>query len=98
MPSRPRTWPEEEAKVEDANVIIRKLAIDFEEIRTAEVMKASKCVGKMDADELLDDLTHSIVSRISAELIKNLRKAAANDDKDVIEAAKILFDANTKQE
>ena len=89
---------EEEAKVEDANVIIRKLSIDFEDIRTAEVMKASKCIGKMDPEELLDDLTHSIVSRISAELIKNLRKAAANDDKEVIEAAKILFETKTKQE
>ncbi len=89
---------EEEEKIEGANQIIRKLSLDFEEIRTAEVIKANSCVGKKDADELLDDLTHSIVSRISAQIIKNLRAAAKNGDSEVIEAAKQIFDIKPEKE
>ena len=55
-------------------------------------------MGKKDADELLDDLTHSIVSRISAQIIKNLRAAAKNGDSEVIEAAKQIFDIKPEKE
>ncbi len=89
---------EEEEKIEGANKIIRRLSLDFEEIRTAEVVKASACVGKIEPDELLDDLTHSIVSRISAQIIKNLRAAAKNGDSEVIEAAKQIFDVKPQKE
>ncbi len=89
---------EEDEKIEGANKIIRKLSLDFEEIRTAEVVKANACVGKIEPEELLDDLTHSIVSRISAQIIKNLRLAAKNGDYEVVEAAKQLFNVKLKEE
>lgn len=89
---------EEEEKIESANEIIRKMALDFEDIRIAEVNKAMRYGEPENYEELLDDLTHSIVSRISSDIIKNLRKAAADDDLDVIDAAKIIFNVQTKKE
>lgn len=78
-------------KTEIADGVIRKMALDFEDIRTAEVTKAVKYLDSPKSEEVLDNLTHSIVSKISADIIKNLRKAALDDDTDVIEAAKYIF-------
>ncbi len=89
---------EYEKKIESANEIIRKMSLDFEEIRLAEVSKAMKYGEPKDYEELLDDMTHSIVSRISADIIKNLRKAAAQNDVDVIEAAKLIFNVQDNKE
>lgn len=89
---------EEAAKTEDADLIIRKMSLDFETIREREVSKALKCGNDIDREELLDDLTHSIVSRICADIIKNLREAAKTDRNEVIEAAKIIFNVNNEKE
>ncbi len=88
---------EKENKCNAAEEIIRKMALDFEEIRTGEVMKAMKCSDHAFSDELLDNLTHAITSKISSEIIKNLKKAALDDDTDILEAAKYIFGVNVKR-
>lgn len=88
---------EKENKCNAAEEIIRKMALDFEEIRTGEVMKAMKFSDHAFSEELIDNLTHAITSKISSEIIKNLRKAALDDDTDVLEAAKYIFGVNAKR-
>lgn len=88
---------EEEAKTEAADMIIKKMSVDFENIRIREVDKAMKCGNDIEKEILLDNLTHSIVSRICADIIKNLKNAAKNDEQDIIDAAKLIFNIDNKE-
>lgn len=88
---------ETEQKLENVNDLIKQIALDYEDIRINEVNKAIKCIGGTVTDELLDNLTHSIVNRITADLIKNLRKAALEEDINTIEAAKLLYNIHDKK-
>lgn len=88
---------EKEHKSNAADAIIRKMSLDFEEIRTAEVVKAMKYCDHTLSDELIDNLTHAITSKISSEIIKNLRKAALDEDTDVLEAARFIFGVNEER-
>lgn len=47
--------------------------------------------------EVLDDLTHSIVNKILAEPTKNLRKAAENDEDELMDVASRLFSIGSKK-
>lgn len=88
---------EKEHKTDAANAIIRKMALDFEEVRIHEVHKAVKCSNHMSSEELIENLTHAITHKISSEIIKNLRKAALDDDTDILEAAKFIFGVDEKR-
>jgi glutamyl-tRNA reductase len=72
--------------------IISNIRITAENIRLTETQKAFKMLGEMNGNEkIVDDLTKAVVERIFFNVIKNLREAAANDEKNVIEAAETIF-------
>ena len=76
----------------DVEPIISNIRITAENIRLNETQKAFKKLGEMNGNEkIVDDLTKVVVERIFFNVIKNLREAAANDEKNVIEAAETIF-------
>ena len=44
--------------------------------------------------KILDNLTNSIVNKIFFDISKNVKKAAKEENKDVIDAAEYIFDFN----
>ena len=42
-------------------------------------------------EKIVDDLTHVMVDKIFSDIIKNIKTAAENDDKKIIETAECLF-------
>ena len=42
-------------------------------------------------EKIIDDLTRVVVERIFFDVIKNLKEAAENDQKNVIDAAETIF-------
>ena len=53
-------------------------------------------LGDMNGNEkIIDDLTKVVVERIFFDVIKNLKEAAENDKKNVIEAAEMIFTRKT---
>ena len=44
--------------------------------------------------KILDNLTNSIVNKIFYDISKNVKKAAKEENKDVIDAAEYIFDFN----
>src|SRR5664280_1932911 len=72
--------------------IISDIRITAENIRLNETQKAFKMLGEMNGNEkIVDDLTKVVVERIFFNVIKNLKEAAENDEKNVIEAAETIF-------
>ena len=72
--------------------IISNIRIKAENIRLNETQKAFKMLGDMNGNEkIVDDLTKVVVERIFFDVIKNIKEAAENDEKNVIEAAETLF-------
>jgi glutamyl-tRNA reductase len=66
-----------------------------EELRVRELEKARKRMQSADDlrnyQQILDDLTASIVNKLLFELTSSLREAAANDDDDLMRSAHKLF-------
>lgn len=72
--------------------IISNIRVTAENIRLNETQKAFKMLGNMNGNEkIVDDLTKVVVERIFFDVIKNLKQAAENDEKNVIQAAETLF-------
>jgi len=72
--------------------IISDIRINAENIRLTETQKAFKMLGEMNGNEkIVDNLTKVVVERIFFNVIKNLKEAAENDEKNVIEAAETIF-------
>lgn len=72
--------------------IISNIRLTAENIRMNETQKAFKMLGDMNGNEkIIDDLTKVMVERIFFNVIKNLKEAAENDDKNIIEAAENIF-------
>ncbi len=72
--------------------IISNIRIKAENIRLNDTEKAFKMLGDMNGNEkIVDDLTKVVVERIFFDVIKNIKEAAENDEKNVIEAAETLF-------
>ncbi len=89
---------EDERKVREANVTIREFSIMCERIRNDEAALAKSHLGNGDdPSKVIDDMSHAIVKMISAEFIKNLRRAALDGDSDIVEAATRLFGLNGEQ-
>ena len=86
---------EEQYKKARANELIAGLYQSAEELRIRELEKARKRAHAKDAlteyDQILDDLTASIVNKMLFELTASLREAAANDDDDLVRSAHKLF-------
>ena len=86
---------EEQYKKDRANELIASLYQNAEELRTRELEKAHNRL-RSDGDlskheQILDDLTASIVNKLLFELTASLREAAANDDEDLMRSAHKLF-------
>jgi glutamyl-tRNA reductase len=72
--------------------LISNIRINAEELRRAETFKAFKMMGDLNGKEkIVDDLTQVIIERIFHDVIKNLRKAAEEDDKNILDAAEKIF-------
>lgn len=72
--------------------IISNIRLTAENIRMNETQKAFKMLGDMNGNEkIIDDLTKVMVEKIFFNVIKNLKKAAENDDKNIMEAAENIF-------
>lgn len=72
--------------------IISNIRINAENIRLTETQKAFKMLGEMNGNEkIVNDLTKVVVERIFFDVVKNLKEAAENNEKNVIEAAEIIF-------
>ena len=65
----------------------------MEDIRERETQKASVKLSDIDGSaKVFDNLTNSIVNKIFYDISKNLKKAAKEENKDIIEAAQYIFD------
>ncbi|SCG84797.1 glutamyl-tRNA reductase [Methanobacterium congolense] len=72
--------------------LISSIRADAEKIRVKETEKALKILGDMEGKErVVEDLTKVLVKHISYDIIQNLKHAAEKEQKDVIEAAEVIF-------
>ncbi len=82
-------------KKDRANDLIASLYQNAEELRARELEKAHnrlRCEADLNNyEQILEDLTGSIVNKLLFELTASLREAAANDDYDLMSSAHKLF-------
>ena len=72
--------------------LISNIRRNAERIRIHETEKAVKMLGDMNGKEkIIEDLTHVMIDKIFSDIIKNIKAAAENDDKKLIETAECLF-------
>ncbi|MDO5814257.1 MAG: glutamyl-tRNA reductase [Methanobrevibacter sp.] len=82
----------ESFKIMEVDEILGNLRASMEEIRQRETQKASSKLSGIDgSDKILNNLTNSIVNKIFFDISKNLKKAAKEENKDVIEACEKIF-------
>ncbi|WP_405293314.1 glutamyl-tRNA reductase [Methanobrevibacter sp.] len=82
----------ESFKIMEVDEILGNLRASMEEIRQRETKKASSKLSDIDGSaKILNNLTNSIVNKIFFDISNNLKKAAKDEDKDVIEAAEQIF-------
>jgi len=84
-----------EIKAETVRVIISDLLSRTEEIRQRELAKAIKLMGNLEArdEKIVGDLTSILLKQTFVPVIENLRLAAINNDKQLIELAIKLFNS-----
>jgi glutamyl-tRNA reductase len=80
-------------KIQSVRDIVSLLFSRAEEIRQKELAKALKMLGHVDAKEkkIIEGLTFILLKQTYAPIVENLRLAAKNDDKKLIELAIKLF-------
>ena len=80
-------------KIQSVRDIVSLLFSRGEEIRQRELTKALKMLGHVDAKEkkIIEDLTFILLKQTYAPIVENLRLAAKDDDKKLIEVAIKLF-------
>jgi len=80
-------------KIQSVRDIVSLLFSRAEEIRQKELTKALNMLGNVDAKEkkIIEDLTFILLKQTYAPIVENLRLAAKNDDKKLIELAIKLF-------
>ena len=80
-------------KIQSVRDIVSLLFSRAEEIRQRELKKALKMLGHVDAKEkkIIEDLTFILLKQTYAPIVENLRLAAKDDDKRLIEVAINLF-------
>ena len=85
----------ESFKIMEVEDTLASLRSSMEEIRQRETKKASAKLSDVDGSaKILDNLTNSIVNKIFFDISKKVKKAAKEENKDVIAAAEYLFDSN----
>ncbi|MCP8312931.1 MAG: glutamyl-tRNA reductase [archaeon] len=84
---------ERDLKAQSVKSIISSLFLRAEEVRQRELMKALNMLGNIDEKErkIIDDLTYILVKQTFVPIIENLRIAAMNNDKQLIDVAVKLF-------
>ena len=81
-------------KIMEVEDTLASLRSSMEEIRQRETKKASSKLSDVDGSaKILDNLTNSIVNKIFFDISKKVKKAAKEENKDVIAAAEYLFDS-----
>jgi len=85
---------DDDMKKLSVRLIISELLSDAEYIRQKELTKAISMLGNVDEKQkrVLEDLTSILLKQTFLPIIENLRSAASNDDKQVIDIAIRLFD------
>jgi glutamyl-tRNA reductase len=80
-------------KIQSVRDIVSLLFSRAEEIRQKELVKALNMLGHVDAKEkkIIEDLTFILLKQTYAPIVENLRSAAKDDDKKLIEIAIKLF-------
>ena len=82
----------ESFKIMEVDGILGSLRTSMENIRQRETEKASTKLSDVDvSDKILDNLTNSIVNKIFFDISKNVKKAAKEENKDIIDAAEYIF-------
>ena len=75
--------------------ILGSLRASMEEIRQRETQKASVKLADVDGSvKILDNLTNSIVNKIFFDISKKVKKAAKEENADIIDAAEYIFKQN----
>ena len=83
----------ESFKIMEVDDILGNLRASMEEIRERETQKATVKLSDVDGSaKVLDNLTNSIVNKIFYDISKNLKKAAKEENKNIIDAAEYIFD------
>ncbi|PVX25447.1 MAG: glutamyl-tRNA reductase [Candidatus Bathyarchaeum sp.] len=87
---------EQDLKAQSVSNIVSCLFSHAEEIRQKEQIKAFNMLGKLDEKkkDVIDGLTFEIVEQTLVPIVEKLRKAAINDDKQLIDVAIKLFGVN----
>ena len=83
----------ESFKIMEVDDLLSSLRVSMEEIRQRETKKASSKLSDVDgSSKILNNLTNSIVNKIFFDISQNLKDAAKEDKKEVIESAEYIFD------
>ncbi len=85
---------DDDMKKLSVRLIISALLSNAEQIRQTELTKAINMLGELDDKKrkVIDDLTSILLKQTFLPIIENLRAAASNDDKQVIDIAIKLFE------
>lgn len=85
---------DDDMKKLSVRLVISALLSEAEQIRQKELAKAINKLGELDEKQrkVIDDLTNILLKQTFLPIIENLRAAASNDDKQVIDIAIKLFD------
>jgi glutamyl-tRNA reductase len=85
---------DDDMKKLSVRLIISALLSNAEQIRQTELTKAISMLGELDDKKrkVIDDLTSILLKQTFLPIIENLRAAASNDDKQVIDIAIKLFE------
>jgi len=85
---------DDDMKKLSVRLVISALLSEAEQIRQKELVKAINMLGELDEKQrkVIDDLTNILLKQTFLPIIENLRAAASNDDKQVIDIAIKLFD------
>jgi glutamyl-tRNA reductase len=87
---------EQDLKAQSVSEIVSFLFSHAEEIRQKEQTKAFSRLGKLDEKkkDVIDGLTFEIIEQTLVPIVENLRKAAKDNDKQLIDVAIKLFGVN----
>ena len=85
----------ESFKIMEVDDTLGILRASMEEIRQRETQKAIVKLSDVDGSvKILDNLTNSIVNKIFFDISKNVKKAAKEENQEVINAANYIFNSN----
>ncbi|MGZ7108208.1 MAG: glutamyl-tRNA reductase [Methanobacterium sp.] len=72
--------------------LISNIRRNAEKIRIQETEKAVRMLGDMDGKEkIVEDLTHVMIEKIFYDIIRNIKIAAENDDREFIDTVEFIF-------